>query len=111
MTDYRMLVQNHLQLSNNVTALTIAFRSFAAILIAYLIYLRIATMPNNTSGSLQRGLKMLSRNDFLSNKFWVVMLPAALAAAASFPMLLEGILHLPNLPVMVMLFVSKVLLR
>lgn len=34
------------------------------------------------------------------------MIPAAVAAAASLPMLLEGLLHMPSLPVLVMLFVS-----
>lgn len=34
------------------------------------------------------------------------MIPASLAAAASFPMLLEGILHMPSLAVLVMLFVG-----
>lgn len=38
--------------------------------------------------------------------YWIVMIPAAVAAAASLPMLLEGLLHMPSLPVLVMLFVS-----
>lgn len=35
------------------------------------------------------------------------MIPASLAAAASFPMLLEGLLHMPSLAVLVMLFVGS----
>ncbi len=34
------------------------------------------------------------------------MLPASLAAAAAFPMFLQGVLHMPSLPVLAMLFVS-----
>lgn len=34
------------------------------------------------------------------------MIPAAVAAAASVPMLFEGLLHMPSLPVLVMLFVG-----
>ncbi|CZR68518.1 uncharacterized protein PAC_18417 [Phialocephala subalpina] len=85
--------------------LTIAFRSFGAALVVYTILLRVASETNHISGGIsQWGLRKLTGSDLLVNKYWAFMLPAALAAAASFPMLLVGLLHMPSLPVIVMLF-------
>jgi hypothetical protein len=53
-----------------------------------------------------QGIRKSSGNGFLSNIHWAAMIPAAVAAAVSVPMLLEGILHMPSLPVLVMLLVS-----
>jgi hypothetical protein len=56
------------------------------------------------------GLKTPGRWDFQASKNWTVVVPAALSAAVSLPMLLEGLLHMPSLPVLVMLFVSHIVL-
>ena len=53
-------------------------------------------------------LKQPDGSVLLPNKCWAVMIPASLAAAASLPMLLEGCLHMPSLPALVMLFVSSI---
>lgn len=41
------------------------------------------------------------------NKHWAAMMPASFAGAVAFPMLLQGILHMPSLPVLVMIFVGS----
>jgi hypothetical protein len=70
----------------------------------YIIFLRFTADPQ---GRLpQWGLKQPDGDYALLNKYWIFMIPASLAAAASLPMLLEGLLHMPSLPVLVMLFVS-----
>ncbi|KAG4412497.1 hypothetical protein IFR04_014353 [Cadophora malorum] len=86
--------------------LTIAFRSFGTILIIYIVLLRIKSDANYIQSSKRsaRGLRQPDGDDFLLNSYWGPMIPASLAAAASFPMLLEGILHMPSLAVLVMLF-------
>ncbi|KAG4429820.1 hypothetical protein IFR05_014691 [Cadophora sp. M221] len=86
--------------------LTIAFRSSAAILVVYIILLRIKIDSNYIPGTQKKGwgLRQPDGDDFLANSYWAPMIPASLAAAASFPMLLEGLLHMPSLAVLVMLF-------
>ncbi|KAH7360357.1 hypothetical protein BKA65DRAFT_183371 [Rhexocercosporidium sp. MPI-PUGE-AT-0058] len=49
-------------------------------------------------------LRQPDGDGFLAKRYLVPMIPASLAAAASFPMLLEGLLHMPGLAVLVMLF-------
>ncbi|EKD20831.1 uncharacterized protein L3040_000936 [Drepanopeziza brunnea f. sp. 'multigermtubi'] len=86
--------------------LTIALRSVVSMALVYVALLRIYTEPNVISGVKRRqwGLRQSEGNDFLLNRHWIPMIPASLAAAASFPMLMEGILHMPSLSVLVMLF-------
>ncbi len=98
--------------SDQLVALTIAFRSFAFILIAYVILLRLGSEYSITTGGRfsQWVLKTPGGWGFQASKDWTVMVPAALSAAASLPMLLEGLLHMPSLPVLVMLFVSHTVL-
>ncbi|KAL5327139.1 hypothetical protein ACEPPN_004831 [Leptodophora sp. 'Broadleaf-Isolate-01'] len=86
--------------------LMIAFHSSAAILFVYIILLRIKSDSNYIPGPKRRGwgLRQPDGDDFLANSYWTPMIPASLAAAASFPMLLEGLLHMPSLAVLVMLF-------
>ncbi|KAI9055222.1 hypothetical protein LZ554_000186 [Drepanopeziza brunnea f. sp. 'monogermtubi'] len=86
--------------------LTIALRSVVSMAIVYVALLRIYTESNVLSGAKRRqwGLRQSEGNDFLLNRHWIPMIPASLAAAASFPMLMEGILHMPSVSVLVMLF-------
>ncbi|XMA08503.1 hypothetical protein WAI453_001294 [Rhynchosporium graminicola] len=86
--------------------LRIAFRSAAATLIVYIILLRVNFGSNKRLGTKIRGwgLRQPDGDEFLANKHCVSMLPASLAAAISFPMLFEGMLHMPNLAVLIMLF-------
>jgi hypothetical protein len=89
-------------------ALTIAFRVFSSILVIYTILLHLGTGSSNTNGWKPRiwTLRRPERNDVLFHKHSLAMMPAAITAAASLPMLLEGVLHMPSLPVVGMLFVS-----
>ncbi|KAE8452067.1 hypothetical protein EG329_002233 [Mollisiaceae sp. DMI_Dod_QoI] len=83
--------------------LTIAFHSFTAILVTYI--LRAVFGSTNTQANTQQwSFRNPSESDLLPTKYWAFMLPAAMTAAASFPMLLEGMLHMQSLPVIVMLF-------
>ncbi|KAL2074834.1 hypothetical protein VTL71DRAFT_8613 [Oculimacula yallundae] len=86
--------------------LTIAFRALAATLLGYIILLRMRSISNHTRSFIRMGwgLRQPDGDDFLANPSWGPMIPASLVAAASFPMLLEGLLHMPNLAVLVMLF-------
>ena len=55
------------------------------------------------------GIQMfMGEHDFLWANTWTGMIPASLSAAAAVPMLLEGILHMPSLSVLVMVFVSEI---
>lgn len=67
-----------------------------------------STTTNTTRTLL--GLRKPGGDKFLLNTYWTAMAPAAVAAAASLPMLFEGVLHMPSLPVLVMLFVGGDLL-
>ncbi|CAG8974812.1 hypothetical protein HYALB_00000425 [Hymenoscyphus albidus] len=87
--------------------LAIAFRAFVALSIVYVLALKFgsestASNPNNIS---QWGIqKPGGAGALMFNKHCIRMIPAALTAAASVPMLMEGILHMPSLPVLVMVF-------
>ncbi len=89
-------------------AFTIAFRVLASILVAYLVTLRFDGESADTprGDSRRWGLRRPDGDVFMMNRYWAAMLPASLVAAAAFPMLLQGVLHMPSLPVLVMLFVS-----
>ncbi|TVY81547.1 hypothetical protein LSUE1_G006992 [Lachnellula suecica] len=92
-------------LINHGFPLTIAFRSFVVLAVGYIIALRMGSESATTNKPTKlSGMRRPSGNAFLWNKHWMVMIPAAVAAAASVPMLLEGVLHMPSLPVLVMLF-------
>ncbi|KAE9379475.1 hypothetical protein N431DRAFT_553678 [Stipitochalara longipes BDJ] len=90
--------------------LIIAFRTFASILVVYTILIRLrrefSKTPSNTPGARawKWTLSKPGRDGLLSGKHSLLMLPASIGAAASLPMLLEGLLHMPSLPVIVMLF-------
>ncbi|TVY41369.1 hypothetical protein LSUB1_G003012 [Lachnellula subtilissima] len=86
--------------------LTIAFQSYVALGVVYIIALRMgsdSTTTANKAGILQ-GIRKPSGNGSVLGFYCTAMIPAAVAAAASLPMLLEGLLHMPSLPVLVMLF-------
>ncbi|KAF4626091.1 hypothetical protein G7Y89_g12070 [Cudoniella acicularis] len=86
--------------------LTIAFRFFAALSVIYIFALRAGTDAAGSSSRKipQYGIRRSGGDDFFLNSQWTKMIPAALAAAAAVPLLLEGLLHMPSLPVLVMLF-------
>ncbi|KAH8658789.1 hypothetical protein BGZ60DRAFT_127210 [Tricladium varicosporioides] len=88
--------------------LTIAFRSFVAAGVIYIFALRAGSDSANTSSRKipQLGIRRSGGDDFLLNRQWSGMVIAALTGAAALPLLLEGLLHMPSLPVLVMLFVS-----
>ncbi|KAL3419573.1 hypothetical protein PVAG01_08071 [Phlyctema vagabunda] len=78
--------------------LTIAFRSSAITSLAYLLFLYAPMVTSWRIGFHQ------AEQSLVPSLRWLPMLPAALMAAISLPMLLEGLLHMPSLPVLVMLF-------
>jgi hypothetical protein len=96
--------------SNLCLALAIAFRTFIALSIVYISSLRLGSEASKSSTEKisQWGIRRPAGGSLLFNKYWTGMIPAALSAAASVPMLLEGILHMPSLPVLVMVFVSYI---
>lgn len=83
--------------------LTIAFHSFLAIFLTYSVALYLGSESSNKTDGKWGILR--SRPDQLwPNSSWLVMIPAALATGASLPMFLQGLLHMPSLAVLVMLF-------
>ena len=76
--------------------------------VVYIIALRMGSDSTTTANKARilQGIRKPSGNGSVLSFHCPVMIPAAVAAAASLPMLLEGLLHMPSLPVLVMLFVS-----
>ncbi|KAG9229045.1 hypothetical protein BJ875DRAFT_211746 [Amylocarpus encephaloides] len=85
--------------------LAISFRVFATLSVVYMVGWRLgAESTRDNTTSTQWGIRRPRMRELLATKYWVGLLPASLSAAASLPMLLEGILHMPSLPVLVMVF-------
>ncbi|PMD34210.1 hypothetical protein L207DRAFT_638754 [Hyaloscypha variabilis F] len=86
--------------------LTIAFRVFASILVVYVILIRLS----RESSSIHKvewwrwAIRKPDSGGLFLHAHLGLMIPASITAAASLPLLLEGLLHMPSLPVMVMLF-------
>ncbi|TVY29279.1 hypothetical protein LHYA1_G001370 [Lachnellula hyalina] len=92
---------------SHVYPLTIAFQSYVVLGVVYIIALRMGSDSSTTTANKARilqGIRKPSGNGSVLSFHCPVMIPAAVAAAASLPMLLEGLLHMPSLPVLVMLF-------
>lgn len=89
-------------------ALAISMHWNVAILLVYLITCCLSTGPSDENeGKLANwgiGRRSLPK-ELWPNHTWLYMIPAAITAGASLPMLLEGILHMPSLPVLVMIYV------
>ncbi|TVY46711.1 hypothetical protein LOCC1_G004663 [Lachnellula occidentalis] len=90
---------------NHVYPLTIAFRSYVVLGVVYIIALRMGSDSTTANKArILQGIRKPSGNGSMLSFYCSAMIPAAVAAAASLPMLLEGLLHMPSLPVLVMLF-------
>jgi hypothetical protein len=88
-------------------ALTIAIHSYFAILVTYSVALYLQTGPLNDA---EWGMQLFRPDDLWPNYTWIVMIPAALTAGASLPMFFSGLLHIPSLTVLIMLFVCMLTL-
>ncbi len=78
-----------------------------SVLVVYTIIIHLTTKSSNIpNGNSWRWMLRQSDEVDLFNKSGLMMILASIAAAVSLPMLLEGILHMPSLPVLTMLFVS-----
>jgi len=79
-----------------------------AILFVYTITSYLSSRPSNISEGKLAGWGITRRqlpNKLWPNRSWLYMIPAAVTAGALLPMLLEGFLHMPSLPVLVMIYV------
>ncbi|RDW83314.1 hypothetical protein BP5796_04805 [Coleophoma crateriformis] len=85
-------------------ALTIALRSFVVLGLAYVLALYTADEPKAEENILWNYLQGSRRGTPWPVATWLAMFPAALMAAVSLPMFMMGVLHMPSLPVLVMLF-------
>ncbi|ESZ98793.1 hypothetical protein SBOR_0842 [Sclerotinia borealis F-4128] len=91
---------------NEIIALTIAFRFFAVLLAADILSLCVEleapTVNHKILGRL--AFKTPKWRQFTYLEEWASLLPASVAAAMAIPLLMQAILHMPSLPVLVMLF-------
>ncbi|RDW71181.1 hypothetical protein BP6252_07744 [Coleophoma cylindrospora] len=85
-------------------ALTIALRAFVVLGLAYVLALYTAEEPRAEENILWNYLQGSRRGSTWPVATWLAMFPAALMAAVSLPMFMMGVLHMPSLPVLVMLF-------
>ena len=81
-------------------------------LLVYIITLYLSSRPSNTNGGMLADWGIRHRplpDNMWPNRTWIGMIPAAVAAGGSLPMLLEGVLHMPSLPVLAMIYVRTLL--
>ncbi|SZF01515.1 unnamed protein product [Blumeria hordei] len=82
--------------------LTLAFRSYILILVVYVFILKY---PNSLTGNILGPNCLLpSGKKWLTYQQWTILIPASLAAAISYPMLIQASLHTQSLPIISMLF-------
>lgn len=90
-------------------ALTLALVYFVVLLLAHILVdlMKNGCRISNKAPSNISMPKLCQFTGFLPSKNWTAILPSSLTASASVTMLMEGILHMPSLPVLVMIFASQ----
>jgi hypothetical protein len=93
---------------NDVTALTIAFRLFLILLVVGILCLGIElrSPPVNQEALLRLASTTSGWKERVQLEGCKKMVAASALGAAAIPLIMQAILHMQNLPVLVMLFVS-----